>query len=138
MNNTEAQFEQLGLDAMTGVHIMNLLHLTMSDLADPMRFSRLESIVEFLKQYPEDHQRFLVSKVSTGKPVDRLLHVWEYTQLLRKRGDARDRLNSIQKRKKELEATPDPVQMEKVKTDEAGIREQIKVLKSEIGIYEKR
>ena len=83
--NPEAIFDGMGVDAITGVKLMDWLGVTAEELQVPQRFHRLQDIVQFLKQFPEDTQRFLISKSTRGKLVDKLDHFFEYTSLLKEK-----------------------------------------------------
>jgi hypothetical protein len=90
----ESAFNDLGVNAVTGTRLMEMLDVTMTDLIDPQRFSRLRSITEFLSQFPEDTQRFLVNKATRSKNLDKLTHMFEYSELLKERAKAEESLKS--------------------------------------------
>lgn len=75
----ERNFSDLGIDPIKGAEIMQLLNVSPFDLQEPAKFQRVRDIVDFLKKY-EDYS-FLINKITLGKNVDKVDHVWGYIEL---------------------------------------------------------
>lgn len=108
MVNIQETFNDLGTNAIVATNLMNLLGLYPDDLSDPQRFARFQVVIDYLKQFPEDTQRFLITKATRGKLVDKLDHVFEYTNLLKEKYAQEQTLEDMKKELSVLEATHDP------------------------------
>lgn len=137
MINIESAFNDLGIDALTGVELMDWLNISQIDLNDPSRFARLHQVIDYFKQFPKDTQRFLIVRATNGKNVDKLNHVWEYSQLLGRRKSMEDMLTSIEKERSVLGLTPDPLILASVDKRSLETRENIAKINVEAAIYEK-
>lgn len=138
MISTEGKFNDLGIDVLTGVQILDWLGLSKIDLGDPSRFSRIQDVVSYLKQFPVDTQRFLVMKATRSKFIpDKLQHVWEYTQLLARRKEYEDTLKGIQTELSALGPAPDPMSLRSVDIRSLELNQNLAKINSEIEIYEK-
>lgn len=137
MNSTEQKFNDLGIDAVTGVEMMEWLGVSPVDLSDPLRFSRLHEIINYFKQFPEDTQRYLVRKAVNGKNVDRLQHVWEYTSLLKKKDAAEKGIEKIKSEASAVGDDADEYILSNLAQREHFLREDLKGVKKELDIYEK-
>lgn len=136
MNPQEA-FNDLGIDAMTGVRLMGALGLSPIDFNNPARFTRFHQVIDYFKNLPEDTQNFLISKVTTGKIGDKLDKVFEYTQLLDRKHSLERDLESI---KKESSITPldaSPIIRESLATKELSALSSLQSISNDIAIYEK-
>ena len=78
----EDSFSDLGIDAITGTEIMRLTGITPVDFTDPARYQRFKEVCAHLKNI-EDKQ-FYISRITTGKNVDKLDHLWGYVELERR------------------------------------------------------
>lgn len=136
MINIESAFNDLSVNAIVATNFMDLLGLNTMDFHDPVRFSRFQQVVQYLKQFPDDTQRFLITKSTRGKPVDKLDQVFEYTNLLKQKYSQEQTLDDLKKQILVLEVTGDPklnmIQLQKEEMDK-----QIDMTLLEIGIYEK-
>jgi hypothetical protein len=120
----EDNFNRLGVGAVVGTRLMELLGLSKDDLADGKRWNQFKDTIEFFSRFPEDDQRFMVSKVAKGKIVDKLQHMWEYSQLFSRKLEVEKQLDPP-----EGEPKPTPaVQLE--------LKHILGTLKSEIALYE--
>lgn len=105
----ERQFEDLGVDAITGVKLMQLTGISPDDFIDPIRFLRFKDVINFFKDIPD--KEYLINRVLLGKVVDKLDHLWGYTQLLQQRATTENHI-------KELSENLDKVKfMPKAETD---------------------
>lgn len=89
----ERKFEDLGVDAITGVNLMRLLNLGPDDFIDPTRFERFHDVIKYFKDMPDVN--YIVTKLAVGKPVDRLDHVWGYVELARQKAALKDETKGI-------------------------------------------
>ncbi len=134
--NVETAINDLGVNAVQAVTMMDLLGITPDDFINPTRFARFQVVVDYLKQFPDDTQRFLITKATRGKMVDRLDHIFEYTNLLKQKFAQEETLDSIKKELSVLEATGDPkIELTRHQKDE--MDRQIDLITQEISIYER-
>lgn len=89
----ERQFEDLGVDAITGVKLMQLTGISSDDFIDPVRFMRFKDVIGFFKDIPD--KEYLINRVLLGKVVDKLDHLWGYTQLLQQRASTENRIKEL-------------------------------------------
>ncbi len=79
----ERKFEDLGVDAITGTKLMSLLRLTPEDFLDPSRFLRFKDVIDHFKHMPDTE--YVVNRLTIGKALDKLDHVWGYVELSRQK-----------------------------------------------------
>lgn len=132
--NAEQAFNDLGIDAITGVELMDRLQLSVEELIIPQRFHRLRDVINYFKHLPEDTRSFLLNKTLTGKNVDKLDHVWGYTQLLSTKRDTETSLQGIERELSAVES--DETLKVEVAQRHKTVRERLERLKEEISIYE--
>jgi hypothetical protein len=132
----ESKFSDLDIDAMAGSEMMNLLGLTAIDLGDPQRFSKLQEVISFLKQFPEDTRKYLITKVVRGTDPDKLQKVLEYTNLLRKKTDLQLELEGAKKGLSILPADSDPILRLQYAQREVSAGDSIKAIDLDISRYE--
>lgn len=135
--NTEDIFRGLGLDAVTGVKLLDWLDLSTDELQIPQRFSKLQAVIGFLKDVPEDTQRFLIAKATRGKMVDKLDHMYEYTGLLNEKKMHEDKLGEIDKERSILELSNEPELVIDAAKRSMDVRGNLDKIKEEIYLYEK-
>lgn len=135
--NPEAAFGDLGIDAVTGTLFLDLLDMSPDEFASPERFSKLRSVIDYLKQFPEDTQRFLVTKATRGKYVDRLDHMFEYTSLLKAKEEKEKALAGLERESSATEHVDDPFLKVDLAKRSIDTREALKEIKEEIAIYER-
>lgn len=119
-------FEDAGVDAIKGSQIMDLLDLSLEELNIPQRFNRFVEIADFMKNY--SNFPHVIRKICIGKDVDRLSHVWTYTQLAKNREQAKFDFAEIKKQYKEDKSLKD-------KYEE--IEKTLNEVESEMELYEK-
>jgi len=135
--NTEEKFNELGVDAVTGVQLMDWMSLSQFDIADPQRFTRLQEIIDYLKKFPSDTQRFLVRKVTGTKNVDKLQLMWEYTSLLRKKESYEKEIGEIRSEGTAIGQKGDPILLKNLAEREIAARKSLSDISDEIAIYER-
>lgn len=135
--NPNTAFADLGVDALTGTRLMNAFNLSNIDFSNPSRFARFQQIIDFLKQYPEDTQDFLISKVKNGKVGDILDKMFEYSQLLSKKQTFEKDLENIKKESAVLTPDSDPFLRAASAQREMKAVDSIRTVSNEINLYEK-
>jgi len=134
----ESTFDNLDIDAMTGARLMQSLGLTKFDLDNPQKFERFKQVLDFLKQYPEDTQNFLISKVTTGKVItDKLDKFFEYSQLLQKKQALSSDMENLKKEAQLLSSTSDPFLRMSNAQKEINTMQSLRGVENEIQLYEK-
>lgn len=83
------------MDAMTGTEIMGLAGINSSDLVDPVRFQRFKDILDYIKTVPKEHRSYTISKAIAGKNVDKLDHLWGYTELSKRKSSKLKELKQL-------------------------------------------
>jgi len=136
MANAEALFNDLGINAILGSQLIEWLNLSIDEINIPSRFSKLQNVIDYLKQFPDDTQRFIVNKATRGKMVDKLDHLNEYTHLLQKRESVNSELEKI---KSERSAIGTDISDKNIELDlkESMYNDSMRRLNDEISIYEK-
>lgn len=135
----EQIFSDLGVDAMTGVRLMNALGLTRMDFSDPARFSKFQRVLDFVRQYTEDTQSFLISKVTNGKvSTDRLDKFFEYSQLMERKQAFERELESVRREASVIGTQPveSPIMLANT-ARVVDVTNRIGALAREIEVYEK-
>lgn len=69
----------MGLSPLFAIGLMRLLEIHPDELIDATRFERFKDVLVCLKD--DKNYSYLVTKLTTGKSVDKLNHVWGYTKL---------------------------------------------------------
>jgi hypothetical protein len=133
--NAESIFEELGVSAITGVNLLDWLSISPEELSIPQRFSKLQGIIGFLKSFPEDTQRFLVNKATRGKQVDKLDHMFEYTNLLTKKSEHEQELKMIEQEKSVVAF--DQVRMDELQLRESEVKKNLDQTLEEVYLYER-
>jgi hypothetical protein len=134
--NLETAFDDAGVNAIVGVKFLDLLGLSNGDLQIPGRFSRFQDVISYMKKFPEDTQRFLVTKATRGKMVDKLNHVWEYVNLLKEKEGLDRELAITQEKISGLDGMGDLNQLQDEIALESELMSKVESLKAEIKIYE--
>jgi len=135
--NLEEAFGDVGVNAIVGVKFMDLLGIYNGDLQIASRMARFEDVVSYLKRFPEDTQRFLVTKATRGKMVDKLNHVWEYVNLLRQKELMDRQLDDVKSQISGLEGMGDLNKLQETIQLETELTDKAEVLQEEINIYTK-
>lgn len=91
----EQAFNDLGVDAVNGVKLMNMLGLSSSDFHEPARFMRFKDIIDYFKDVPDP--AFVLGRITTGKLVDKLDHVWGYCELARQKSAIKSEADAVNK-----------------------------------------
>ena len=92
----EDDFKDLGVDAITGTELMELLSLTPDDFMSPQRFEKFKNVIKYIQNVP-DKEYFLKKITMKGLGDDKLQKVWEYCELAKKKEE-------IEKMKSDLDA----------------------------------
>lgn len=137
MISTEQAFNELGVNAVDGTEFMDILGLSPMDIADPQRFSRFRSVLDFFKQFPADTSRFMIRKVTNGKNVDKLQYVWEYAELLRQKAQAEKTIERVRTEASAMGSTTDPDVASLYSGELLAAKKQLDFITKETAIYEK-
>jgi hypothetical protein len=131
----ETAFNDLGVDAIVGSRLMGMLGLYTSDFIDPARFMRFKEIIDFFKPIPE--MEYMVNRITIGKNVDKLDHVWGYTQLSKRRDDLR---KHEEETKAKLDTVKDlsdePFKVKEIENELLKYQSDLKITNDEIYAYE--
>ena len=129
-------FQELGISAVLGTELLDTLGLSTDDIQIPQRFSKFQSVIHFLKQFPEDTQRFLINKATRGKTVDKLEHFYDYTNLLREKAEYEKVLDRLEKDFSVIEMSDDLLHITEVQVKLSDTKQKLGILKEEQEIYE--
>ena len=135
--DVETAFSDLGVNAIIGTEMLDLLGLSSVDLQIPQRFSRLQSIISYFKDLPEDTRRFLITKATRGKMVNRLDHVFEYMNLLKNKAARQQELEENTSQLQKFKAIGDFENVSIAQVKETQIKESLGRVDEEIYLYEK-
>lgn len=90
----EKTFEDLGTDAIVGTKLMNLLGISSDDFIDGARFNQFKDLISYFKQNPD--MTYIVNKLTIGKPVDKLNHIWGYVELNKQKEEQDKKIFALQ------------------------------------------
>lgn len=91
----EEKFNDMGIDALTGSEVMMRVGVSPSDLRSPQTFEKVKDIMQFMKTVPQGDRSYFLNKITAGKAVNKLDHVWGYVELSKKRSEAEKTLNQL-------------------------------------------
>lgn len=134
----ETKFNDLGVDAVLGFRLMSMLGLNASDFVDESRFLRFKDVITFFKNNPDTE--YIINKITTGKSVDRLDHVWGYTELSNQKSNLRQELSNLIMRNDALSSINDDYGNSSKNAIQSMITEkgvQIKKIDDQMSAYEK-
>lgn len=137
--NTDQLFQELGINPLIATKLMGYLDLNTGDLNDPFNFSKIQDVVDFLKQYPEDDQRFMIRKVTIGKQ-DKLKVMHEYTQILKDKAFHENTIAKIREEKRNMafqEGGPDLEKVKSLDEQEVYSKSKLNQVKEELEFYHK-
>lgn len=135
--NAESVFNDFGINAIEGTQIMDSLGVNMSDLHIPQRLSRLHDVISYLKQFPEDTRRFLVSKAVRNKNVNKLDHMLEYIHILKEKESYETQLKDIEKELSVFDPEVDYMKVAELRLSENQFRQSLQTIEAEKEIYER-
>lgn len=92
----ESNFSDLNIGAIGGTELMGLLGLSSFHLNDPILFNRVSDVVNHLKNEPD--AAFFINRITAGKSVDRLTHVWSYIKTLEKKSSIQNQLTEAERK----------------------------------------
>jgi len=76
-------YNDISADSIAITDIMMALGLSADELQFGDRFMKFKDVIEYLKDQP--NYSYIIRKLTTGKQVDALQHLWEWTQLSKAR-----------------------------------------------------
>lgn len=77
----EEKLNDLGLGTFLGVDIINTVGVMPESLDNPAVFEKIKDIADYLKTVPPEHRSYFMNRVTVGKNVDKLDHLWGYVEL---------------------------------------------------------
>jgi hypothetical protein len=137
MPNAETTFNDLGVSAILGTQLLGWLNLSLEDLAIPSRFTKLQGCIDYLKQFPDDTQRFLINKATRGKAVDKLDHLYEYTNLLKEKTSIEANLKANASELSVISGSQDMMKISELTSKVDSLQTNLRHINEEITIYEK-
>jgi len=132
----EQLFNELGVSPLLAIKMMESLDLSIEDIQNPFTFRRLQTVIDHLKGYSEDTQRFLIRKATLGKQ-DKLKCMDEYCDLLKEKKFNEDKKEQIKKEKSAIELSKDELKISEIKQKEQEINRRIAFISEEIDLYHK-
>jgi hypothetical protein len=132
----EQLLKELGISPLLAVDLLYHLDLNIDDINIPQNFVKLQSVIDFLKGYPEDTQRFLIKKATMGKQ-DKLKCMYEYSLILKDKKRYEDISEKIQKEKSAVELSGDLSKLNELEQRETEVETRLKLIAEEIEIYHK-
>lgn len=94
----EEKLNDLG-GVFVGVDIMSATGVSPEAMDNPVIFQRVKDIADYLKTVPPEHRSYFMNKVTVGKNVDKLDHLWGYVELNKQRDV---KMKELDKLKEEL------------------------------------
>lgn len=91
----EEKFNDLGVDAIVGSDLMYRVGITEQDLRIPGNFEKLKDVISYLKELPPEERSLMMTKLLTGKNVDKLDHMWGYISLSKKYNEQKKALDLL-------------------------------------------
>lgn len=128
------KFEDLGVDAIVGTRLMSVLKLTPNDFLYPEKFMKLKDVIGYFKDVP-DFER-VVNRITVGKMVDRLDHVWGYAELNNQLSKAKAKQQDALFKARLIDDKDEFRKLES-KSELNMIDSEVDHLQKEIAIYEK-
>lgn len=131
------KFEDLGVGVVTGIQLMKSLNISPDDFVDEARFLRFKDIIDYFKDIPD--REYIFNRITIGKNVDKLDHVWGYTELSKRRNDITNYLSSEEKRLNTLTELGDEKQQGEISFTQSSIlehRTELSRVNEQIGKYE--
>jgi hypothetical protein len=136
-------FNDIGISPILTTNIMQWLGLATYEVEDPVRFERIKDVINGLKKY-KDPQR-IINKLTAGKNVDKLDHVWGWLQLDSRMNEYESKMTDLIKQKEEIIRFSNEKQVDfndlddyiKVVDQITNLYQEIKHSQEEMFIYEK-
>lgn len=122
---------------MKATEIMELLGVNPNDLIDPSRFKRFQDTARYLSQF--ENYPYMIKKLTIGKNVDKLNHLWEWTALAKQRQELASEFAQASTEEQELVGDTDPETLDRyavVKTKVDRTMTSLKAIEAEMNIYE--
>lgn len=137
--NIEAKMNELGVNAILGTKLMDWLSLYPDDLLFNENLYKLQDIINYLKPFSEDSQRFMIRKITTGKQVDKLRFVHEWVELMNKKDGLEKKLNNLKNESDFFVSTKstDNQRYEQILSEGSDLSTEIEHINQELSYYEK-
>ena len=131
--NVETVFNDLGVNAIKASEMLDMFGLSVEELNIPQVFTKLQSVIGYLSQFPEDTQRFLINKATRGKMIDKLGHMFEYSMILKEK-EANEKL--LEQKTKEISALG-MLDSSFLQEEKKGIEVKLNLLHEELEVFNK-
>lgn len=131
------KYSDLGIDPLKATELLDVLGVSADELSAPGRFEKFKQMAKYMIKF--DNFPYLIKKLTLTKNVDKLQHVWEWTELSRQLEEENQKLSAVSIDEKEIEHLHDPEVREKFGQLKAAMEEsasKIKHLSEEIELYE--
>lgn len=92
----EDKINDMGADAFLAAEVMSKTGVHPTHLKDGYTFNKLKDIMQFMATVPPQERSYFLNKITTGKNVDKLDHVWGYIELNKKKNEAEKGLKQLQ------------------------------------------
>lgn len=92
----EDKINEMGVDALLAAEVMSKTGVHPTHLKDGYTFNKLKDIMQYMSTVPPQERSYFLNKVTTGKNVDKLDHVWGYVELNKKRSETEKSLKQLQ------------------------------------------
>ena len=134
----------LNVDPIEGTEILSLVGVNPDHLGIPQVFQKVRDVIGFFQGKTD--KGYIISKLLAGKPgIDRLDHVWKYSQLRRELDEKKHNfetfINNLTDLQSRLNGTEPPEVVADLFNRETTLRElkmnDIRQLEQEISFYEK-
>ena len=81
----EEKLNDIGIGAMFGLELLHATDVSQDSIGNPVIFEKIKDIADYLKTVPPDQRSYFMNKVTVGKNVDKLDHLWGYVELNKQR-----------------------------------------------------
>lgn len=91
----EDKLNDMGVNALLGAEVMTKIGIHPTHLKDGYTFNKVKDIMEYMNTVPPQDRSYFLNRITAGKNVDKLDHVWGYVELNKKRNEAQKGLNKL-------------------------------------------
>ena len=137
LHTMEDKFNEAGVDAVLGRQLMQMMDLSPMDFVDNARFRRFQDVIKFFKEVPNPGH--IIRHLTIGKHVDKLDHIWGYTELQGQRERMRGTIADMMHKIEAYDAVGDKYSKDmrnKLNEEMHGVKAEMKNVESQIKQYE--
>lgn len=134
----------MGVSPIFATSLMGLLEIHPDELVDSVRFERFKDVLICLKD--DKNYSYIVNKLTRGKQIDKLNHVWSYTKLEHEKKRLLEERDGIQRNldlilrmsgDKQVKDPADVVGYSDHLKMINGVNDSLRKIDEEMGFYEK-